>query len=621
MQSVRSHNIDSLKEENQDIKEFLLNIGRISKESSEFIAGTEMIEGRKILYIIKDGQQFQLDSLYDENLILDKWFGQFVNQNYRSRYLLFGLGNGMFVRKILENIGPDPEIIVIEPSADIFIKAMEEFDMSDILRNEQVHILLEGVSEKRFRDYLGKYLEYEDIAGSVMRCYLNYQKLFPEAYSKFEDAVRFHVNQINANKNLMVMRGRGYFDNSMANYPFMIQAKSLINLQAKLPKDIPAILVSSGPSLDKNVQELKNAKNKSFIMSVDSAAKVLVKHGIVPDMLISIDAGKLYQHMENELLVNVPLVTNLHCSRGLLRMHRGDKYFLHDENPYIEYIFNKFNKVLPTVAGGGSVATEAYALLERLGFQTIILIGQDLAYTDNRTHSVGTVRGEMNLNIFDEDTLYVEGVNGDVLLTSYEFQIYMDWFEEELLVNPNIKAIDATEGGARIKGTEVMSLKEAIEKECRKEVNIDGIMGSIVDRLSPQEQEIFRDDIHALPDKLENLLRDCRKAKRDYEKLRLMVCKKMNRKELNRIFEDISTISNLLESKPEYYYVSCRLEAKLAEVLPKDLYGNGKEGEEDLTEAVEQGLLYYRTLENELKDSIVDMRKWIAEEGFLIEKN
>lgn len=41
---------------------------------------------------------------------------------------------------------------------------------------------------------------------------------------------------------------------------------------------------------------------------------------------------------------------------------------------------------------GGSVATDAFSLAEFLGFQKIILIGQDLAYTGEKLMSVDLLR-------------------------------------------------------------------------------------------------------------------------------------------------------------------------------------------------------------------------------------
>lgn len=611
MQNILERNIKGLKEENEDIRAFLQN--NIENKNIRVLeAGTEIIEDRKILYVVKAGQPYQLDSLYNEKPILEKWYNQFKKQNYRSRYLLFGFGNGMYVRKILDNVGPEAVIIVFEPSAEIFRTAMEEFDLADILENEQVHLLLEGISETRMRDLLGKYFGSEDMEGSILRYYLNYQLIFPEQYEQFQEAIRFHVNRLGANKTLMQRMGVAYFDNTMANYPYIIKQKSLIDLSRKLPKNIPAILVSAGPSLDKNVEELKRAKNKSFILAVDAAAKVLVKHHILPDAVITIDALKLYQHFTETEVQHIPLIANPHCSRGIMCAHKGDKYFLQDDNTHLRSVFDKFNKMVVDIDGGGSVATYGYALLERLQFKTIILVGQDLAYTNNRTHSTDTVRGEMNLNIFDKDTLLVEDIYGNMITTSYEFQIYQDWFEEELRVNSEYRVIDATEGGAKIKGTIIKTLAEALMEECHTEVDMDGIMKSIVPRLTEDEQKQIKMEITNIPEKLLELEHLVKKSIRNYEKMLQLIQENRYRSgEMKRMFQRTKEMLEAVENAPEYYYVWCISFAEIEEEFSYDLFAEEEDEKEEIKASIMQALRYSKVLEQQIKNCIVKVKEWL----------
>lgn len=49
------------------------------------------------------------------------------------------------------------------------------------------------------------------------------------------------------------------------------------------------------------------------------------------------------------------------------------------------------------VACGGSVACSAFSLVYKLGFSRIILVGQDLALTDNKTHADGTFKEKMDV--------------------------------------------------------------------------------------------------------------------------------------------------------------------------------------------------------------------------------
>ena len=74
------------------------------------------------------------------------------------------------------------------------------------------------------------------------------------------------------------------------------------------PKDIPAIVVSAGPSLAKNKHLLKEAKGKAFIAVVDSAISTVMSMGVIPDMVFTLDYKKSKKHFTSEGLNKVPFV-------------------------------------------------------------------------------------------------------------------------------------------------------------------------------------------------------------------------------------------------------------------------------------------------------------------------
>lgn len=51
--------------------------------------------------------------------------------------------------------------------------------------------------------------------------------------------------------------------------------------------------------------------------------------------------------------------------------------------------------------------------------------------------------------------------------------LYRKWFESQIVRYPRLDVIDATEGGAKIEGSEIMTLKEAIERECKTDIDFE----------------------------------------------------------------------------------------------------------------------------------------------------
>ena len=85
------------------------------------------------------------------------------------------------------------------------------------------------------------------------------------------------------------------------------------------------IVVAAGPSLNKNIKELKKAKGKALIIIVDTAIKPLLNAGIVPDMFFIVDALKPVELVEIEGADTIPLVTTLNAALGGIRLSQGER--------------------------------------------------------------------------------------------------------------------------------------------------------------------------------------------------------------------------------------------------------------------------------------------------------
>lgn len=111
------------------------------------------------------------------------------------------------------------------------------------------------------------------------------------------------------------------------------------------------------------------------------------------------------------------------------------------------------------------------------GFKKIILIGQDLAFTNNMIHVDGNADEEIDIN--DRDYEFVEGINGDMLPVRKDYFQYLRWIEELGYNNKDIEIIDATEGGAKKRYTTIMTLQEAILKYCVTGYDIPAILEGV----------------------------------------------------------------------------------------------------------------------------------------------
>ena len=153
------------------------------------------------------------------------------------------------------------------------------------------------------------------------------------------------------------------------------------------------------------------------------------------------------------------------------------------------------------------MASEAFQLARCLGFQTIIFVGQDLAFTGGQSHTSG-IKGVLGKNedyIHSRYLVQVEGINGEFLDTDFQMNFYRQWLEKKIELYENeLRVIDATEGGAKIEGTTIMPLKEAVAQECKREINIH----SDLEKIQPVFREEQRKYLYHKAEEIEDLKSD-----------------------------------------------------------------------------------------------------------------
>ena len=190
-------------------------------------------------------------------------------------------------------------------------------------------------------------------------------------------------NSLNTNLLFSSVKGQ----NAIRNAKYVVDGYRTLDFCGAIPKDVPAIVVAAGPSLNRNIDDLKRAKGRAFIIAVDTAIKPLLNAGIKPDMFAVVDALKPMELINIEGAEDIPLLTSAVASSAVLDFHKGKKVFFAEGEPLIDIMLSTHNMEFPSIPCGGSVATTAFAFAYMIGIETIILVGQDLALTRNKTHA------------------------------------------------------------------------------------------------------------------------------------------------------------------------------------------------------------------------------------------
>ena len=422
-----------------------------------------------------DNHIWSFGSCYDAEMAAEHWVNQFENVNYRTIFIIVGVGNGIYIRKLAEKY-PENYIIVCEPDMELFVAYLETQNMKRDFSGK-IFLAAGENADALYIELMYQVINYDNKKEIKYEILPNYQNVNEQLVLLYRKKYRDCVSRVIIKRNTIVVDEQTRAENQLRNMFYFYKKFSIGQLYDATEKithqNRAAIVVAAGPSLDKNITELKKAQNKAFIIVVDTALKTVIKAGVKPDLAIMIDPEKDPSLFENEVIKNIPLCVSIYGNYRIISKHKGEVFFPTGESNLTEALMKKYNKGIYTVPTGGSVANNAFSIVGFMGFGTIILIGQDLAYPNGQIHTAEAYDDEKGIEASNSKYFEVEDIYGGKVYTESNMDSYRKWYEEQININPQIRVIDATEGGAKINGTEIMTLKEAISLTCENQDDID----------------------------------------------------------------------------------------------------------------------------------------------------
>ena len=449
----------------------------------ENIALLPALDGDRALQISLESKQYRLNSLYSPSHEAERWVKQFDMNNIGIVVTMFGLGNGVFARELIHKMNGQGLLFIYEPCPDLFFYVMEHFDLTDILGAVNVSITVEGINDTEIKNLLNNSVDWVNLKSQIFCSHPQFGQIFSDSARACHKILKDNINRAVVNKNTDVAISGLLINNTLKNMKYLINSNVVTDLTGMFPKNAPAIIVAAGPSLDKNVKELKNAKGKAAIFAVDTAVKYLLAHDILPDFIVTLDPKKHVGHLQDPRCSEIPMFCRIDSRPEHLGSNKS-KLILYNLEGYMKAVYQKLGKDTGYLHSGGSVATGAFSICETLGFQRIILVGQDLAYDGDSTHA-----GRISVDVSNAGTSIeiVEDIYGNPIKTRYDWYVYIKWFEDAVDLFTGEEVIDATEGGAKIKGTTIMTLREVIDRYCKDGVDCSRIISSLKPTVKRQE--------------------------------------------------------------------------------------------------------------------------------------
>ncbi|WP_285719676.1 6-hydroxymethylpterin diphosphokinase MptE-like protein [Pelosinus sp. IPA-1] len=419
--------------------------------------------------------------------------------------VVYGFGLGYLVEALLETVDERSPIFIIEPERDLFCAAMAARDLRHLLSSERLYILVSDLPRTVKAYFFSVYnaAKHQDI---IVTGLAGHRTVYGDFYDQSMRQIKEVVSTNVVNLVTGIRLGWNFVSNSILNLLDYSTYPGIVSLFNRM-KGMPAIIVSAGPSLNKNIQLLKEVKGKAVIIAVGTAVKALKKWDIEADFIFSIDPHPLnYEHMKGVDVGRAALVAEIQTHHMIFENYQGP-VFVSGDMPILNWFGDSIEKK-GKIESGGSVANNAFVAAYKMGADPIILVGQDLAYSrDGHSHATGTIY-EDKVYCGGENASYfqVKANDGGKLLTDRAFYQFLIFFEQWIDRYSDREYINATEGGAFIPGTKIMTLREVIDEYCQ-ETTID------VQELIREAQISFKiPNMEPILEKLELRLKDAKKT-------------------------------------------------------------------------------------------------------------
>lgn len=408
-------------------------------------------------------------------------------------FILLGFGLGYMLDALLERYtGPDNHCFVVESNPAILKAAFASRDLRKVLSLPHLHFAWPAAGP----GLAAQWRSFFDPVRAQKSAFIHHPSsvaLNPAYYESAVELIQSQTFQIFTDINTLVGKSQAFLDNFVQNLPHAMRAPGVAAFAGRF-SGIPAVLVSAGPSLDKNIHELRLCADRLLILSTDTALKPLLAAGVEPHFVLTGDPSyENYLHLKGSSPAETFLVAEATTYPGSLQEFEDRTVMCVFENSSLR-AFSDLLSGKGTLRAWGSVATLALDFALVLGCNPILFIGQDLAHSDGRTYCSGLHFEEewfQGISSPEEwqavwkrigagrPTVTMRDIFGHPVETTDKLAAYWNWILKEISNHPEVRFINATEGGILRDQVELMSLREALYRCCRKDLGLRHLIKSI----------------------------------------------------------------------------------------------------------------------------------------------
>ena len=458
-----------------------LGTGRLYKQDGRALAEKQardfIATPRQVGYLVSD-------AMTGDSPVSKRLFSAVVDSARRNRaqvesgpplghagYLfIFGLGLGHHLPLLVENLEVD-QVVVVETIDEFVLHSLSVVDWTAMIatceaKDAKLSLVCGEMPADLIQQVQDIIVEHGELALDGSHYYRHYPSW---ALDKAFEAI---VNNVP-----LRMIQRGYFEDERKmiwNAVTNLEKYDTRLIPAVFAKkiNVPAFMVMSGPSVDNDIEYIKEFRDKAIIFSGGSSLQILLAHGIIPDYHVELEnVVQVWDFLQHILELNpdkfpdgrftgIKLIASVTVNPRVTPLFDETYYFFRDSVSSSMC----FGGDIPLMSGvAPNIANTVVAAGARLGFRHIYMFGMDCGWRDESAHH------SKNTAYYTSKEFKTEKVAGDQEWPgnfggTISSNMLLAWTRDMLEQKVNKFGLNAynCSDGALIKGA-VPKLAEAIE--------------------------------------------------------------------------------------------------------------------------------------------------------------
>ncbi len=360
---------------------------------------------------------------------------------------------------------PDDTIIIIESDPCIFFESFKYVDFTDLFNHQKLIILLEASTQ----DIITLIENYGGFNHTAIIQNKNQTSHNAQYFQSLTALIERNKQKVKINNATLEKFSTLWLKNSCKNIKSFASFDGINIYKGKCPPQLPALIVSAGPTLSDILPNLKELKKRCLIIAVDTALRACINAGVEPDFIVLVDPQYYaFRHIAGLKSPSSVLITESAAYPSSYRFNCRKKVLCSSLFPLGQY-FEKQIGEKGKLGAGGSVSTSAWDFARIIGAKKIYCAGLDLGYPKLQSHIRGSLFEELShrtsnklnpaeknlsISLFTSNSSTAYDYSGGKIFTDEKMKMFAWWFESQSQKYPDVKSYSLSKKSYAIPGFE-----------------------------------------------------------------------------------------------------------------------------------------------------------------------